>query len=77
MTALAITLYLHFQVTLKEFLALPCYVEGKPVACSTEPGSFNRAILEANACGGSYDSEETQDGPYYFAVCPCATSEVR
>lgn len=68
--SLAVKLYLTYRVTLATFLGMPCYVDGKPQVCSTAPGSFNRAMLDADDCGGQW-AVDTRDGaPFYYADCP-------
>ena len=68
--ALALYFYVGFQATLDRFLALPCYENGKPQACSVERGSFNRAMIDARDCRGKVERDDRDGAPFYYAICP-------
>ena len=73
--ALAVSFWISYRSTLAAFLALPCYGadgKGPQEVCSTAPGSFNRAMLDADKCGGNWGTEYRDGRPYYVAVCPVA-----
>ena len=65
-------LWTMYQATLDRFLALPCYENGRKVACDTGPGSINRAIVLARQCGGHYAIEDW-NGRTVYVVVGCTT----
>lgn len=70
MLAFALSLWFQYQASLGRLLAMPCYEagyqNGPATKCADGPGSFNRALADARACGGNW----TSDGSKFYAVCP-------